>query len=364
MKIGILTFHRANNFGAFLQAFALKSYLEHLGHQVSFVDYWPEEHRRHCSVFDPKAVRSLKLFFRECLLACCKLPRAAVMNRLRKKHFGLDSRPAFQHHENLKTAEFDCIVYGSDQIWWKSTLEGMDGYDPAYWGDFLSESVRKVAYAPSMGELHCLPEDMAFMRDHLSDFHAISAREDKLAEVVSQATGREVQTVLDPTLLIGGEFWQPFANKKASHDYILYYKLMYDDAADAFVNELSARTGMPVKTVLGGVQSYKTIVWSTLFYSPFDLISSIRNASLVVSTSFHGVAFSLLFNKDFYAMGMGSKSGRVGSLLHALELEDRLLENPSADMEIASIDYSSVNRKLEKLREASSSFLSDALKAN
>ena len=362
MKIGILTFHRAYNFGAFLQAFALKSFLEQQGHQVEFVDYWPKEHALTNRAFRADAIHSISGFVRECLLCRNRWKRYRQFAKAQQTWLGIEKNIRYTEAEALPAARYDCVVYGSDQIWWKGRLKGRAGFDAVYWGDFLQPDIRRIAYAASMGII-CLDEsDKVFIQHQLEKFRALSVRETSLADALAPLASQPIKTVIDPTLLMGRDFWekhcQPLPEKS---DYILYYKVMGDPECDKAVSDLSRQTGLKVITLLGSINTYRRLDAYSRQGNPFTFVSLVRNARFVVSTSFHGVAFSILFGKPFAAMGMGNNTGRVQSLLAQLGLEDCLVKQAREDLYFKDIDFSDAHRRLENLRADAANYLNSSL---
>lgn len=359
MEIKILTYQRAYNFGAFLQAFALKSCLQQAGHMVSFVDYWPDEHAKRYALFRKECVHSVPSLCRELVLSLLRTKRYKSMRQLQRKYLGLTRKPQYRNPEELACVSADAVVYGSDQIWWKSGLE-KKGFDTVYWGEKIDKKIPKIAYAPSMGVLNLDDHDRETIKNLLRNFSSLSVRESALGELLDGITDKVHPTVLDPTLLLPRSFWnrycQPVTNKK----FILYYKVMGSAETDRLADDLGKKLQLPVIKILGSINTYHSLDRYSIDMDSFRFISMIKNAALVLSTSFHGTAFSILFEKQFYAMSMGNNSGRVGSLLHKLGIEDRLVDVHSFH-ELPPIDYMSVNIRLEQERSLSVSYLFNAL---
>lgn len=331
MKTGILTFHRALNYGAFLQALALKNVIGSLGDEVFFIDYWPEAHERAYKHSRTILLSLLKPFqdraFRKCL-----------------PMLGVGRKPEFRDGEGLSGIDCNRIVFGSDQIWWNSIIKGYEGVDEVYFGKGFRPDIKRIAYAPSIGREN--EASLEAVKEYCASFSALSARESSLASILSDISGKDVPVVLDPVLLAGRDFWEKV--RKPCHirgEYIAYYRLMANADADLEAERLHRETGLPVIRFSGGVDSYRHL--ETLGMDPLQFVSIIRNARHVVSTSFHGVAFSILFNKAFYFPTGLPGASRVASLMEVLGIE-----NP------ASYDC---GEALETLRADSLSYLKTAL---
>ena len=358
MKIGILTYHRAYNYGAFLQAYALKSFLEKTGNQVGFIDYWPYDHENMYRLWDKND--NIKSFFRNLLLAQKRFPRYKRFLKDQQQFLGVGSKPLFRTPEQLLELEYDIIIYGSDQIWWKSRI-GNNGFDSVYWGQNTRKGIKKIAYAASMGIIDLTEKDTADITNYLKDFSQISVRETRLMTVLQPLTDKPIKTVLDPTLLMPSSFWESFCGnlKPVKGKYILYYRMMGDPKADVFAKEIGKLHDLPVITITGHIDSYKVDRFNSLT-DPISFVALIHHAEYVISTSFHGVALSIQFKKEFYAMGMKNNSDRVSSLLLQLGLEKRLTDTiPVIPSQM--IDYTLVHSKLKELQQESSDFLTSSL---
>lgn len=367
MRIGILTFHRANNYGAFLQAFALKHYLESLGHQVEMVDYWPEGHADVYRLFPHswkqrpflgkiKGLISIVLRFNR------EKKRIDGMQRLVSLHFGLSCTPRYVTPESLEQVSYDCIVYGSDQIWWKSIIPGYEGFDLVYWGEHVPASVRKIAYAPSMGIINLTEDDKIRIRTWLSNFNALSVRETGLYEAIHDLTDKEIAIVSDPVFLLSKEDWSRFCypiNK--SKKYILYYNLLASKEGDALVEMLKQKWGYDVVEVTGGVRTKKIGKRYVQTVDAFGFISLIKNAEFVVTSSFHGTAFSIIFEKQFYATGFGERVGRVKSLLSLLHIEERLISDVTR-LPDKRIEYNMVSEAMSELLLVSKNYIENNIR--
>ncbi len=355
MKIGILTFHRANNYGAFLQAFALKHYLEGLGHHVEIVDYWPAGHANVYKLLNldwkhQSFVKILKALISFALGYSRRKKRKDKMEYLVQKYFNLSLSPKYEKPEELSSLDYDCVVYGSDQIWWKSTIPRYEGFDPVYWGEYINPMIKKVTYAPSMGIIDLTQEDKLQIQKWLKNFDAISVRETELYQAIQGLTEKSISVVLDPVFLLSKEEWSKYCIPINRSKYILYYNLLPSKEADGFVKNLKARLNYEIVEITGSVSMKKVGRQYMQTADAFEFISYIKNAEIVVTSSFHGVVFSIMFGKKFYAVGMGNKVGRVKSLLSTLNIEECLV----AEKDYSNIDFdkirSKVNQSLEILK--------------
>ena len=366
MKIGILTYHRAENYGALLQAYALKTYLKSLGHDVSFVDYWPNYHKRYFELFSWK--KFMEGSIREKLVLLYYLFFWNSMRKKRKKNLQafmyeeLGLLPKVKYYSDSDVVrEFDVVFYGSDQIWRKQKMKSHPGYDFWYLG---SENVkaRKIAYAASMGNTEVKEAEKAAFRDYLSKFETISVREDSLKEFLA-SLGVEAQQVCDPVFLLPRIQWEGLAKKSTEplpyQHYILVYNLLGNSSTVKFSEQLSREKGLPIVEVN---KKYVPFTGHKLYNRTArveEFLSLIAQADYVVSNSFHGVALSLIFQRQFFAVGMGKRAGRVISLLNTLKISERYKENYSSDY--SPIDYNLVDEQANVYAADSKMYIKTAL---
>ena len=250
---------------------------------------------------------------------------------------------------------YDVILYGSDQIWRKQP--GLNAYNPVYFANNSFKTNKHIAFSASMGVLPTTEDEREYVRHLLSHFDTISVRERDLKDLlVSMGYETTIQT-LDPTLLIPSDIWKSYfpGNDYYGNKYVLIYALNEAFDIDA-IKTFAQNRGLEVKIIRGTANHYDTSEIITTA-GPLEFMGLIQNAECVFSSSFHGLAFSLVFNKDVF-VSFKSNSSRVKSLLSALGISSRFLE-PMSDIPLAvePIDYKIVNNKLSALREISINYL-------
>lgn len=368
MKIGILTYHRALNYGAFLQAYALKCHIESLGCKVDMIDYWPKEHE---IAYDPYYIQKgqhivgyIKDFIYNLLRYRRYVTRMQKMQQLREKYLCIPNLPKYRTGAELVHLDYDCIIYGSDQIWWRhSPIASYPGFDAVYWGEYTSPDTPKIAYAASMGRMDLDHIDIKFITQKLNNFRAISVREESLRLALQPLTSTPIYTTVDPTLLVGKSFWNKYANYPTPKEkYVLLYSLLPSKEAEQLARKKAKELHCKYIEITGSVKPLKIGNKYIQTADAFEFISYIRNAEYVVTTSFHGTAFAILFEKQFCALGMGKNSSRVASLLSQLHIIDRLIQEGD-DLPKNSIDYTQVNQQLQKLILPSMQYLKDAIQS-
>lgn len=368
MKICTITCHNVYNYGATLQAFALQQYLMGQGHEVRIVDYRPDYLDWHyrlswwipkSSKHYPKLSRSLirhSLYVLVRFLSDMKsYPRFLAFNRFNKQYLQLTNKCKTMEEVKKATADADCLITGSDQVWNSYTLP--NGHDAAFYLGFAPVGATTLSYAASFGGSSIDMEATPFIKEQLSKLDAISVREQS-GIIILQNLGLEGAVVCDPVFLLSKEEWLS-AFKKHKHDegkYILIYNLGHDTEAilrDA--ESIKKQTGLKVVSLLTNV-SLKADE-ELRAESPDRFVSLINNAQMVLTNSFHATSFSILFNKKVYVYteSKGKTNARINDLLKLCCLEDRL--NPCSVSFNDKIDYESVNKRMRDYVEFSKRWL-------
>lgn len=365
MKIGIVTYHRSHNFGALLQAIALRDVLADMGHQVYFVDYWPDYHKKMYVPIDwdllklKNGIHSISDFLYCLRVYNGRKRRADVFKSFIANHIETHVSP----YSN--DVDYDVVVYGSDQIWRKQYGLGNE-FNPVYFGENIIPAKRNISYAASMGVIHSKDNDKRFLKEKLSNFTDISVREDSLKDLL-HVCGVDASVVLDPVFLKNAEEWDAKFKLKSpvSSDYLLFYELQQNIIDYSVIRKYASDRNLKIKVIIGNPRtSYESGMEYIKYADPIMFLRLIYNAKVVLTSSYHGLAFSLLFNKDFYAV-FKENAGRATSLLKTLNLTDRLLEyNASEIPSSGPICYDKINNVLGELRKESIIFLSNALNSS
>lgn len=367
MKIGILTFHRALNYGAFLQAYALKSYLETIDHQVEIIDYWPIEHEKLYEIDKLKIPEnsSLKKKFILLMHFLFRRSRAKIkmkkMYQVQETHLKLSKKVKFRFADELAEVDYDAIIYGSDQIWWKSEIPGYLGYDFVYWGDFVPETTKKIAYAASMGIINATKEDQEILNQKLKNFSIIGTRENQLSAFVKGLGYPNVFSTIDPVFLLNKDFWLQQCQKiSVPPKYLLLFDLTQTGETTSIANQIAKKQGLQIVEISPRIRPLKfgKNIHQTL--NPFEFLYLIEKADYIVTSSFHCTAFSILFQKQFTSAGMGKNSNRVASLLDKIGIHGHLAIETQADSN-EFIDYQYVTPMLTKEIEKSKIFLKESI---
>ena len=362
-KLGIITFNRALNYGAALQAYALKSICDDLGYETRIIDYNKDSDKVSrpfdCFRHSPKTIGSLIQLLKNYLSYHWDKKRWKSFKIFRNKY--LNESPTCKTSSQIAALNYDVYLMGSDQIWNYNITGGT--FDPVYFGRLSQDSFSIVYGASSHDTPFPLGMELS-LKDELSKTTApIGIREQKLADYVGEVTGIKYPVVLDPTLLAGQSVLKkiesPWVPRKP---YILIYQIDHNPLSDISIRSLEKKFGCKVFSMtvpkLGSLHGKKG------FYGPEQFLAFIHHAEFVVTNSFHGIAISLLWHKQFYVYENGGVMTRIDDLLGSLNLLDRKVRLVS-DIDIhQKIDYSLIDPILEKKRKDSLQFLENALSGN
>lgn len=367
MRVKLLTFHRAHNFGAALQAFGLKSYVESLGHDVSFVDFWNQNHQGDYSLI-PKYKRSTPWTLLKSLLVLAIKFYPILARRRRFKRFQYKqlklTNEMYSDRNLMSQEDADIILLGSDQIWRKHNYDSSPSFEWEYFGSCFPNSIKLISYAASMGTINIDSSDIPKLRLHLSRISRVLVREKSLAASLKKDINVNASVVLDPCFLLPKEVWSSMLKEDESskRSYILMYNLRGSIAVERFARKLAKSLGINLIEIKGNVNSFSLSGLKEQCSGPIEFLRLIKGAEYVVSSSFHGVVFSIIFQKSFFAGGMAPNKERVTDLLTALEIQNRYSEDLTNSLELEKIDYYKVNRKLQALINKSQQCLISSLR--
>lgn len=362
MKIGILTFHCAHNYGAVLQAYALQSYLCGLGHDARIVDYRPvyltRPYNRFRLIywFSKKPARGIWKIFNEFRVFSARKKRRLNFENFISRRLRLRD---YRQPSDLRA--FDLVLLGSDQIWNSGITGGHN--DDLYWG--ISVSVPVASYAASTPKIGIGKAEREYISRALDHMLAVSVREESLKESFTPLTTHPVVQVLDPTLLADAEVYDSLCAGFAVPDrpYVLVYQIAYNKSLGRIATELARRIDGEVIEISAFLESPRIRGSRRIdTASPEDFIGYIRNAACVVTSSFHGTALSIVFRRPFVTVRLGYEiDDRAKSLLTALHLEKCSMDKNGTPY-IPEIDYEEVGKRLADLRGDSRRFLDDVIR--
>ncbi|WP_140377405.1 polysaccharide pyruvyl transferase family protein, partial [Vibrio parahaemolyticus] len=263
--------------------------------------------------------------------------------------------------------KFDTLISGSDQIWNPACVSQEKRFIPEYFLSFAKSDQKKVAYASSCGAYKYSPAEEAVLSGYLSAYDALSTRENSASKYLSSLTAREVKHVLDPTLLLIKEEWLERLgdNNFREGDYILLYVIKKTPLLKQVINKLKEELNVKVILCEQGIHFDNVVDEHIRDAGPKDFISLFNNAKFVVTDSFHGTTFSLIFNKPFFSVSPGANVNRISSLLELVGLDSRIIHDEnslkSIDLSHCNLDFTEANERLEYERKKSKDYLFSSL---
>ena len=304
MKIGIITYFYFYNYGTMLQGFATQLLFgKKKGIDAELIDY------RFGTKIAPRKIEILKIRLKRILIYLKEVKRiyltgkyASLMAHRRdffdefvSKYLNLSPQKYMYENEVAEDVpQYDIYITGSDQ-----TFSPKIGFSQALFLNFARKSAIKAAYAPSLGVSSLTEEQAAFIGQELKKYDFLSCRESLGSEMLEKITGRKVETVLDPTLMIHSDDWVQFSVKpNIKGKYILCYFLGDRDYYRAYVAQLSKQTGLPVYYIPVSWKDFKksnNLLWEV---GPSEFLGLIANAEYVCTVSFHGTVFSVNFHRE------------------------------------------------------------------
>lgn len=341
MKIGLITFHDTTNFGSLLQTYGLYKKVKDLGYEIDVIDYQCESIVKREVPQPFRLIQSPKGLLKDILIGTSIRRKYKALTRFSHENMTLSAKCDRSTIRQIST-QYDKIIVGSDIVWGMDIIEK----DLTYFLDFENDSRKKTAFSSSIGNPWS-QEDKNVIKPLIQNFSYIAVREDESADWIEDLTESRPKVVCDPTMLIDSDEWRKHTyepNEKGN------YVLVYFDTKDgdclksatryAKANQLKVKYinyGLPKK----GVQNVKPI-------SLEDFLSLINDAAKVITASYHGMLFSIYFNKQFAYFNRAHKS-RMNTLARKLHVQE--CDGMGKDiLEMPRIDYDIVNNAVEEYR--------------
>jgi len=387
-QTALLTWFHYNNFGTVLQLYALNKVIKNIGFRNDVIDYKPRPTykkysrlirfiRRPFFYLHERVFRIKSYIYKKHLLKT----KENFSNEFKSKNekFDIFRTNEFSFSCECQTAsdlfqlndKYEAFICGSDQIW--SPL----AFNTHYYLDFVTNTNKMIAYAPSIGQSEIKDRDVAYaMRTLIGRFTHLSVREDSGCDIVKKLTQKECNQVLDPSMLLCKDDYNDIIEKYVKSEecgkYILCYFLGDNEKYWKAIKKFAQKTGLSVRVIPIFNKDYCRSFEICSQTGPAEFLSLIRNASFVCTDSFHGTIFSIIYEKPFCVFERFSRNevnnnqnSRIYSLLKLFDLEDRLVSSYKEIQKLlnSAIDFETVNNILEKQRKTSIQYLSNALKS-
>lgn len=362
MNIAVITFHCSYNYGSMLQAYAMQTYLEKLGHNVRIIDYvLSYDFRQYKLLRADRYLKKPAYLLSDLFFLPKTMRRKKRFTEFKDRFLKLTDKTYYDNDDMSElNDEFDAFICGSDQIW---NIRCTNGVVKPYFLSFAADDKLKVSYAPSVAHsgIETTPEEDGLLRQYIERLDWVSVREESTVPFIRQYTERKVANVLDPTLLLEKADYLRIMDTAAKTDekYIFFYTLQKNSEMIKYCSELSERTGFRVLYI--SKVNIKEFGKAKNIYgcSPLEFLEYIYHAEYIVTNSFHATVFSVNFEKKFCTFTTKGSGSRMKDLLKKLGLSDRIhSEGFDIDKET---DYSAVDEKRSELLLESKEYLKNSL---
>ena len=369
MKIGIVTFHYAHNFGALLQTYALQTKLQQMGHEVYIINYIVPRIYENYSLLSID--RKNKSFLKKIKARIIKIITIPLRYKkyIKFKNFiksNLNLTRKYKDEEDLQKnfPKYDIYITGSDQVW---NTEIVGFLSDVYTLNFGDEKIRRVSYAASIGKNEVQEKELKEFKEKLKMLDKISVREQTAKKILSKVLDKKIEVVLDPTLLIEREKWDEIIKNYSNvpnQKYILAYRVAKNQEYINTVNYIAKMLNLKVihfnkKDDINEVLRVEENV------NPFEFVNLIKNAEFIITNSFHATVFSSIYHKKFVVIPNSKTGNRVTNLLEKIGLENHVIysleEFKTKDMKELD-DYENVDNKLKQEQKQSLKFLEESTK--
>jgi len=353
MKVGIITFPKSPSYGASLQMIALYYALKQIGCDVKVINYInnymaSEEH----------IAGNSKIMLRRMI--------SNILNHKTKKRFKeFESQIEFFPKKTISSTEelrkiqkdFDYFICGSDQVWNPKITNA----DMNFFLKFCDDNSKKISYAPSFGYDSFDEKTEKKIAEEIIDFKELSVREESGKELIKRITGKSSEIVLDPTMLFDAEFWEKHTIRQAKlpSKYIVNFIFNPNKTVSCFTDEISRKKSLPVIYIDGSFLKRLTSKNYIGGIGPNGWLDIIKNAECVITDSFHGAVFSIIFKRELYVSLSSATNARLKTLLKMCGMENRCISNKEF---FFGTDYDRVCQILNEERHKSIGFLKNALK--
>lgn len=342
LDFNILTFQDSKNYGALLQAYALQCFIEKMSYSAGIYEYNRPNDVNVNNTFRAKISDLLNRLFND-----------HEIDDRRKKKFDSFRRDCLKLNY---TTECKAFISGSDQVWNLGK-----NFDPFFFLQFLDNSILKASYAASMSNDYIPDNRKELIKDYLNSFDSISVRERSVKECLEQVCDKKISVNIDPTLLHDKELYINIAKKidGLPEKFILAYILHIPRNGNALLRWLKKETGLPV-VLLESSGNVGLVVHNDLLIrdaGPEEFLYLFSKAECVVTTSFHGTCFSLIFEKEFYSIVNPDSPGRISNVLNLVGLSP--INEDDRKFVRNSVDWSSVKETINIERIHSEQYFRD-----
>lgn len=322
MMVGILTFHRALNLGATLQAYALQEYVNDNICEAELIDFYPNNGIPKSRTFSRTVAHGVRSVINYKKVKQDR-DKQREFQSFWDKYYRVSNRAYFgDKNAYLIDKDYGVLISGSDQIL-NCTLTGNT---EAYYLSFANNA-KRVSYASSFGREHITDNEHNLIRRELPQFSAISVREESAAEVIKNNLGITPQLVVDPVFLLDKRKWESMAKPQERGRYIFVYAMEVTQQIYKAVEFISNLYGLPIVTVCGGKSTDGLPGRKITTCGPEMFLSLLRDADIVVTNSFHGTALSFIFGKKVVVAAHSSRNTRLANIMKLTNMSSKIVSS-------------------------------------
>lgn len=364
MKIGIITRHAIANYGSVLQSYATEKVLEKLGYNSEIIDYIREEEKSEnlAKTFAKNSKFWNKNFLTRFMYKIIQTPNIKKQEKefkINRQKYLKMSKKQFENFES-DIPEYDIYCTGSDQVW--GQIANSD-YDENYFLEFVPQGKKCISYAASFGKANISDELKQKLPKLLKKYSSILVRENSAVNILKKCN-IESELVLDPTLLLDKNDWEELYNEeyKKDEEYILVYQLHHNRDFDKYLKKLKNRIKIKIYRI--SPSFYFKFLPGNCVYLPSleEFITLFHDAKYVITDSFHGTVFSIIFNKEMLDILPKKTGTRIENILKLFDINNRILTNyNNFDVIYEKINFLDINNKLKDERNKSINLLRKAL---
>lgn len=357
MRVGILTFQNTTNYGAMFQAYALQTFINQYC-ACEILNYTNSTLKDRYEI-NPFKAKSIKDFVKKSLHYKENKKNMLIFDEFKRKKLNISDEEYNENNIAKADLKYDLFIAGSDQVWnFKLT-----NYDRNYFLTFASNKAKRNSYAASLGVSKLNESDEQFLKELITQQNNISVRENEgknlINDVISEKEKNMINVNIDPVFLLSLKDWDKLiGNVNVTYNnYLFIYEVAYIPEILEFAKKIAKDKNLKILYVsasnkkLSGAITLKNI-------TPLQFLKYIKNAEIIITSSFHGMAFSVIFNKIFYygiPKNKANFGSRLNNLAKVLKLESRNYINYSQDINF--IDYNKVNNKIAAERRKAKDYI-------
>lgn len=365
-RIGILTVHKNTNYGANLQAYALCRYINSIGYDCEIVDYVPDDRANHLLSWlklswdgekNKSLKRKIKLFIALGLSIVRKSRRLHNFYKFRKGYMKLST--TCRDSNDIKYLDYDILICGSDQVWNPNITNGID---PVFFGD-IDNVKKRISYAASIGKSRYEDSDERLVASLVKKMDYVSLREEETAEYISRICNINAVCVCDPVFLLGKEDYLKILGERPliKRKYVLLYSIVSNDELSNIAEQYAKELGIILIEICAD-KTKNCRHQQITHFGPVEFLNLFRYAETIFTNSFHGTAFSIIFEKNFYVVDNQYGGSRIVNLMDKADLSSRIISNYN-DINHDVINYTDIKLHLQDYVSNSKNFIFKAVSA-